>query len=365
MQQLGGLRGFVQRPVGRTALLAFAILVTFATYVYLSTLLAIPVILLVGLAVPIWLGLKRLRTLAVFGLVILLLVAPIATVVITQDIRSPVAAAASPVLPGTNGSLLQNASVNPYLGLASTNFTWTVTLFPQYVPKQNSSPLWLVLYLSTCPGATSSSDPNCNSGYPFWSINTSLPANLTAPTQYTFHFAFGSDAIWAWQLGVIMRNLSAPVNSSATYTEVLLTGDPVYNGLEGPVTGDFGSTYGLLILTVYLNDLIYLGIPYFVVLLVYSYMSRRKATRADAARRAAGPTPGDAAAPSGDRPRTTDSPGSTANRPPPAPRRPEMNCPSCGAVVYANETTCWKCGTAITNPPTNAPLPSSDTPKQP
>jgi len=363
VQQLGSLRGFVQRPLGRTALLAFAILVTFATYVYLSTLLAIPVILLVGLAVPIWLGIKRLRTLAIFGLVILLLVAPLATIIITQDVRTPVPPVASPVLPGTNGSLMQNASVSPYLGDTSTNFTWTVTILPAYTPKGNSTPVWIVLYLSTCPGATSANDPNCNAGYPFWALNESLLPNLTAPVTKTFHFTFPSNSIWAWQMGLFLKNLSAPAGSNESYTFVLLTGDPVYNGIEGPVTGDFGSTYSLLILTVYLNDLIYLGIPYFVVLLVYSYITRRKASRADMMKRAAGPTPTDSGGASGAIPPPTDSPETVAKRPSPAPRRPEMNCPNCAAVVYANETTCWKCGTAITNPPANAPLPSGPTPK--
>jgi hypothetical protein len=357
--QTGSLRGFVQRPVGRVLLLALAILVTFATYVELSTLLAIPVVLLVGLAVPIWLGIKRLRTLAIFGLVILLLVAPLITVVVTQDIRSPAPPASSPVLPGTSGSLMQNASVSPYLGSASTNFTWTVTVYPAFTPKNNSTPLWINLYISTCPGATSNSDPNCGTGYPFWVENHTFNDTLTAPTTVTFQFTMGSESIWTWQMGLYLLNLSAvPGTAVFPFTYVLLTGDPVYNGLEGPVTGDFGSTYSQLVLTVYLNVLIYLGIPYFVILLVYTYITRRKTTRADSMRRAAGPTPPDAGGSPG-RP-GNDSPGSV-KPPAAAARRPEVNCPNCSAVVYPNETTCWKCGTAITNAPTNAPV-STDQP---
>ncbi len=85
------------------------------------------------------------------------------------------------------------------------------------------------------------------------------------------------------------------------------------------MTGDFGSTYSLLVLTVYLNDLIYLGIPYFVVLLFYSYVTRRKASRADMVKRAAGPTPSDSGGGSGPSPRPTDSPDSncrSGRRPP-------------------------------------------------
>jgi hypothetical protein len=605
VQQLGGLRSFVQRPVGRAALLAFAILVTFATYVYLSTLLAIPVILLVGLAVPIWLGIKRLRTLAMFGLVILLLVAPLATVIITQDVRTPIPPVSSPSLtwsngsiafashdgsyayrvppvgnyttessngtmvvtganrtvslvftldpaqysvtfteaglqagtswsvtlggltrssittsivflefdgtyvysvpdsvgnsaspnlgsltvngyavgrsisfsttptstdtvtfsetgltagtswsmtlgnvtlssltdqiaftetngsysyatgnvlgyeptPGsgiatvagadvtvpvafapvstgtytvtfferglpigtswnvtlngasqqgttvaTSGSILQNASVTPYLGSDSTNFTWTVTINASEIPGANSSPLWLNLYISTCPGATSpNTDPNCNSGYPFWLLNYTFPGNLTTTITHSFNFTLGADSIWAWQMGLFLRNYTAPAGTNQSLTYILLAGDPVYNGLEGPVTGDFGTTYSQLILTVYLNDLIYLGIPYFVVLLVYSYITRRKSSRADMMKRAAGATPTDAPGGFGVPPSGTVTSEAQLKRPAAAPRRPEMNCPNCGAVVYANETTCWKCGTPITNPP-NPSTPSADTP---
>jgi hypothetical protein len=609
VQQLGGLRGFVQRPLGRTVLLAFAILVTFSTYVFLSTLLAIPVILLVGLAVPIWLGIKQLRTLAVFGLVILLLVAPLATVIITEDVRTPIPPVSSPVLTwsngsiafaalpgaysfqigpvgsyssaasngtvyvagsnrtvsvvftldtelyaveftesglqsgtswsvdlggtiksatttsitflvsngtyaysipetvgnsatpnlgsvtingeplgltvvfaptpsptytltftetglpagaswsmtagnvtlssttaeivfteidgnysyragnvraylphpsngtvsvsgadanvaityapvptatfaitfyesglpngvtwnvtfngtlekgttaGTSGSIMQNAEVTPYLGGSSTNFTWTVSINRSEIPGANSSPLWINLYISTCPGATSpSNDPNCNSGYPFWLLNQTLPVAPTELTNVTFHFVLNSDSIWAWQMGLYLRNYSAAAGTNASFTYILLQGDPVYNGLEGPVTGDYATTYSQLVLTVYLNDLIYLGIPYFVVLLIYSYITRRKTSRAEMMKRAAGGTPTDAPGSAGGPPPPPISAEAQLKRPAAAPRRPEMNCPNCGAVVYANETTCWKCGTAIANPPASAPLPSAPPPKSP
>jgi hypothetical protein len=259
---------------------------------------------------------------------------------------------------------MQNAHVTPYTGSTSTNFTWNVTIVPRYIPPHNSSPLWLDLYISTCPGATSNSDFNCASGYPFYVLNFTFPAgNLTANTTVTFHYKFSTDGIWDWQMGLWLHNTSVPVfknNSSAIvhpYTFILLTGDPVYNALEGPVVGDFTATYEELVLTVYLNDFVYLGIPFFVVLLVYTYLKRRKAQRAEMVNRAAGPTPAD----SDDVPRRpskpTDAPGS-GKRPAPAPRRPELNCPNCGAVVYANETTCWKCGTAIPRGSASAPLPS-------
>ena len=46
-----------------------------------------------------------------------------------------------------------------------------------------------------------------------------------------------------------------------------------------------------------------------------------------------------------------------------APSRPELACPKCGAVVYAGESRCWKCGTQLTPmeapTPEDEPLPSS------
>jgi hypothetical protein len=155
-----------------------------------------------------------------------------------------------------------------------------------------------------------------------------------------------------------------------TRTFVLLVGDPVYNGLEGPVVGTYWTTYELLVLTVYLNDFVYLGIPFFVVLLVYTYIKRRQIQKGDSYRRAPGPTPTDApggaaaalpAAGSGlgaKRPASSEGSG---------PRRPELSCPNCNAVVYANETTCWKCGAQLSKasgPSTSTPL-ASNPPKPP
>ena len=64
-KQPGGFKRFLGGPIGRALLPAIAIVVVFATYVYVSTLLAIPAILVFGLAIPIWVGLKRPRDLAI------------------------------------------------------------------------------------------------------------------------------------------------------------------------------------------------------------------------------------------------------------------------------------------------------------
>jgi hypothetical protein len=354
-QKPGGLRGFVQKPIGKIVLILIAILVVFASYTYVQPLLAIPAILLFGLAIPIWLGLKRPRFLALVGLVIILVVAPTSSLVLTQDIRQPISAASSLTdIPGTNGNaLLQNASVAPYTGSTSTNFTWTVTVYPSGLPKGNSSAgVEVALYVSTCPGATSPSPPNwCSAGYPFYQFNQTIPGNLTSPTPMTFHFSIGSNGIWDWQMGVTTYN-------SSTHRPFYqnLVGDPTYNALEGPVVGDYWTTYGEIVPTVFLNDLVYLGLPFYVILLIYMLFKNRERRRKEAAARAAGPVP-PTGSPSEGGTSLPPSVGKTVapgvSQPPPT---PERTCPKCNAVVYENETTCWKCGAPLTTT-SSAPLP--------
>ncbi len=355
-QKPRGFRGFVQTIYGKSLLVAIAVLVVFATYVYVDTLLAIPAMLLFGLAIPIWLGLKRPRFLALVGLVIVVAAAPLSTVVITQDIRAPISPSNSlTTISGTSGALMQNATVSPYTGTTSTNFTWSVTIVPAGIPKGNTSPVWLNLYVSTCPGATSTSPPSwCSAGYPFTLLNyTAFPANLTAPTTVTFHYRIGSNGIWDWQMGIYTKNSTTGRPFFQT-----LVGDPTYNGIEGPVVGDYASTFGAILPTIYFDDALFLGGPFFVVLLIYLLFKNRERRRKEAAQRAAGPVPPTGAPPEGG----SALPPSIAKGPPPgssaAPTAAERTCPNCNAVVYENETTCWKCGASLTAVPA-APLPSS------
>jgi hypothetical protein len=341
-QQQNRFRRFVQTPVGKAALLALAILVVFASYVYVETLVAIPAMLLFGLAVPIWAGLKAPRYLAISGLVILLIMAPVSNVVITQDIMAPVAASASlNGLPdGNGGAVLQNALVAPYVGGTSTNFTWTVTVFPQYIPPGNSTPLWLNLYVSSCPGATGNNSPNCSPPYTFVELNNTTIAGITHETNVTFHYAIGINGIWDWQMSLAVEN-----NTTHALYYIFLVGDPTYNGIEGPVVGDFTTTYESLLLTLYFDIFLFLGAPFYFVLLIYMIFKRRERSKADAVRRAAGPTPEDEKGPTLP---TSGKPGGPAIPPSASPMSAkEGACPSCGAVVYSGEKTCWKCGATL------------------
>ncbi|MGI0071490.1 MAG: hypothetical protein ACRECT_05435 [Thermoplasmata archaeon] len=332
-----------------------AIVVVFAATAYVSVLIGIPAILVFGLALPIWGGIKAPRYIALSGLVILLLVAPIANVVLTQEIMTPIGlSSSSNAAPtGNNGSVLQAAQVSPYVGTPATNFTWTVTVYPQYVPSGNSTPLWMTLYISNCPGATTNVSNVCTSPFPLI-IQNQTGINSTAPETYTFHYQIGSLGIWDWQLSVTVRN-----NASHALYDIFLVGDPTYNGIEGPVIGSFGDVYTTLLLDVYLEVFLYLGGSFYFVLLIYFIFKRRAQGRADAAQRAAGPPPADAATPS-----VPSGRGGSGPRPPAtavaAPK--EGSCPSCGAVVYAGEKTCWKCGAPLGGQGGSAPLPSSATP---
>ncbi|HYA56967.1 MAG TPA: hypothetical protein VEH57_00645 [Thermoplasmata archaeon] len=346
-----GFRGFVQTAAGRAFLIALSLVLVFATFTYVTPLLAIPVFLIVGLALPIYSGLKRPRFLALSGLVVILLLAPVATAVLSSEIMSPTpAASSSPDLPeGHGGAVLQNASVGPFLGSTSTNFTWNVTIYPQYLSPDNSSPLWLSLYISTCPGATGNSSPVCSAGYPFYNRTITFPsgywANHTGPTRESFRFTIGSNGIWDWQMGLAMENLS-----THGLEWIFLVGDPQYDGIEGPVIGGYGTVYFALIGSVYLESALYLGAPYFIVLLIYVAFKNRERRRADSQRRRAGPVPPTSPPPAGPKTPLPSGPppeSSAAATAAAAAAAGEMTCPNCHAVVYANEATCWKCGTAL------------------
>jgi hypothetical protein len=354
-QQRGGFRRFLQSSPGRALLIAATILLVFATFVYVQTLIAIPVFLLFGLAVPIWVGLKAPKFLALSGLVVILLVAPIANAAISQEILTPLPAASSATgLPFSNSgsAVMQDAKVAPYVGGTATNFTWTVTLYPQYLAYANSSIKWLDLYVSSCPGATSNNSPNCAAPYSLWVFNDTTIANISSPTPVTFHFQIGSQGIWDWQMELAYRNGSA---GATTY--ILLVGDATYNGLEGPVVGNFGTVFVSLLPTLYLDVILFLGIPFYVVLLIYMVFKSRERRKKDAAQRAAGPPPSEDATPTPGTLGTGTGGSATGGSKGLTPT--EGACPNCGAVIYANETTCWKCGAKISGAPSSAPLPSA------
>jgi len=342
-------RRFLPTLLGRVLLLLLALGVVFATYAYVSSIIAIPAILVFGLAIPIWAGIKRPRYLAASGLVIVLAVAPLATVVFTQEIMTPVgvSASATGAIFSNGGPVMQNASVSPFTGSTDTNFTWTVTVFPANRPVGNATPSEIDLFISTCPGATGNNSPYCSSPYPLTILKDRSLPNQTQPYTVTFHDTVGSNGIWAWQMGIYTNNST----TGKPYFQ-LLVGDPTYNGIEGPVIGGFGVVYTELLPEIYFEDLLLLGGPYFGILLVYMVWKNRERRRKETQQRAPGPVPpvgqSESTAAS-----TTEAPlpsakstGATRSSPP-AVSVAELNCPKCNAVVYAGETSCWKCGATL------------------
>jgi hypothetical protein len=350
----GGFRGFLRSRAGRIAIILLTVGVVVGTFAYVATFLAIPMFLLVGLGLPIWTGLKRPRFLAVLGLVVLLAVAPLANLVFAQELLVPPPASASPGLGDyeTGGSVLENATVTPFSAPAGTNFTWTVTLYPRYLASSLNSTNWtndsLQLYVSTCPGATTPNASYCGGSYTFLVVNHRFagphaPANGTV---VTFGQQIGADDVWSWQMELVIQNLS---NASNPF-RIELSGDPGYDGIEGPIVGGYATAYVALILTIYEIDVVYLGIPFYFLLLLYAWFKSREARRKQAVKRAARTmldSQTGAAAPSPGPPKTSAAGGSAS----------ELKCPSCGAVVYPNEGSCWKCGSALPGAP-SSPLPS-------
>ena len=118
-------RRFLRTPVGRLVLVLLAVAVVFATYAYVSVIIAIPAILLFGLALPIWVGLKRPRFLAVVGLAIILTVGPLANIVFTQDILTPVGSAES-----ATGAPFENSTAGDEADMPTgVRSSWVKTTF--------------------------------------------------------------------------------------------------------------------------------------------------------------------------------------------------------------------------------------------
>ncbi len=363
-----GFRGFLRTGLGRVVLILFAVGTVFATYAYVSVLLAIPLFLIVGLGLPIYLGIKRPRFLALVGLVVLLAVAPLATVVFSQIVLiPPTAASSSSQAPdGSGGAVLQHASVDPYTGTSSTNFTWNVTIYPQYLVGELNGTNWshdsVELFVSTCPGATDKNSSYCQSGYELIVQNYTFTTPPSPGTVVTFHNVVGSSGIWTWTMDLAVQNKS----NASDYRHIYLAGDPTYNAIEGPVIGGFATVYGLLIGEIYFVELIYLGIPFFFILLLYAWFKGRERRRKEFARRLAGgipPTSGASTSPqlpSGEA--GSAPPGGTETGAGSAGGSNELACRSCGAVVYASETRCWKCGAGLGAGPGAQPLPGGPTP---
>lgn len=336
MQQPGSVKSFVAGRLGRLILALLAGATLIGSFVYLGALISIPTFLFFGLAIPIYLGWKRPRDLAILGLAVLLVAAPVASVWEADLIRQPSPAASSDTgLPyGSGGAVLQGATVSPFAGADGGAYNFSVVVHPEYVPGNTSGLLWVELFVTTCPGATGNSSPTCPGGYPFYTQNETLAANLTQPFTASFTQTLSGGNLWWFQFATVYRNLT-----TGNYTWIFLDPANGYGAVQGPVSGDFYSTIGLVIPGLYVAMLLYPGSVFFIALLIYVLFKRREAARKASIPGPAPGGPGTAEGPAGTGPATQERPAATG--------ADEQRCPNCEAVVYANETSCWKCGKSL------------------
>lgn len=351
-----GFRGFGLTRVGKLVLLAVSTAILAATFYYLGPYFAIPAFVLFGLGVPIYAGWKVPRELALAGIVALLITGPIVNYGLTAQAMVPSTAVTS----GTNSTsssngnpVLSSAIATPYSGPAGSTFTFSVDVSPSNLPA-NYTPDLLFLYVSTCPGATGPSSPSCSSGYPFYTDNISVVGLNVSPTPETFHQALPGPNIWWWQMALLAEKPFFNVTANKTeydYAYIALNANNLYGAVQGPIAGNWLSTYDLLLPSTIIELLFYPGLVFYVALLIYMFLKSREARRkAQRDRAGASSIPPTTGAPP-EAPSTTSVPAGP-------PRRTEAACPKCGAVVYPGETSCWKCGAALP-PSVSAPLPSS------
>jgi hypothetical protein len=354
VKQSGGVRGFIATPLGRACLVALSAAILTLSIAFTGFVVAIPAFVIFGLGLPIYLGWKRPRQLAIAGLVALLIAAPAVSLIFTEEVREATPPVASPTetgIGGQTGSAIQNASVSPFTGDGGTTFTFSAEIFPQYFGAGENL-TEVVLYVSTCQyNVTASSDPDCPGSIPLHYLNQTFAMAPTSVTWVYFNQSLGGTNIWYWTIGAGVRN-----TSTNQYTWVWVVPPYGYDAVPGPVSGDFAGTFGLLAPGIFAQTFLYPGLVYAVALLLYIFLKNREARRKGTRDPGMLPPP---------RP-PLGTPSSGPGTPAPAPAAPAANeraCPNCQAVIYPHEVRCWKCGTDLSAPGSDtARLPSSKLP---
>jgi hypothetical protein len=254
---------------------------------------------------------------------------------------------------GNGGPVLANATVSPFSAPGGTPFTFRVLVQPSYLPP-HASLAWVELFVSTCPDATGNrTPPDCTAGFPFYERNYTVAqihppvspgSNLTAPFVVSFNQTLGGTNIWWWTMIAGFHNATSGRNGT-----ILLFPSTGYPTVQGPITGDYLSTLGIVIPSVYIGMFFYSGSVFYFALLVYLFFKSRERRRANRAALAGGTS---RAAPPG------GAPGA-----PPADLPPdERPCPNCGALVYPGESLCGKCGRPLSpSDPARSEAPATGT----
>jgi hypothetical protein len=337
------VKAFVATPPGKIALAALAtgaIVTAFPNqWAYLGFPIAIAAFLFAMLVFPIYLGWNRPRELAVVGLVVLLVGAPLGALAFTPELRLPVGPVSSPTV--GNGSVIENAQSVPFTGDAGTTFDFQATINPQYLPTGARAPEYSIVYLTTCPDTVIANDSACGGGgYPFWVLSQTFATNLTQSTQVNLEKELNDSTLWYWEMAFVFHNATNStlwvwLGSGLAYSNAS-TAPPAFS-VQGPISGSFTSTFEIVLPGAYEAGFLYFGTVFYGALVIYLWVKSRQNRRNPPA--APGPSlPGSA------------PPGAPVAGAP----RIERSCPKCGAVVYPEEKACWKCGAPLGNTGTPA-----------
>ncbi|HEV2316346.1 MAG TPA: hypothetical protein VGV89_02060 [Thermoplasmata archaeon] len=353
MQQPTGFRGLATKPLGRIIAIVSAIVaVALATTYNLGAIVVIAVLLLFGLAMPIYMGWKRPRGLALAGLVILLVAAPITAVLTTQlTISSPPGPVNS--FGEYGGDVLQGAAIDHYHADSAQDFHFTVLVDPQYLGS-NTSLLNLTLFVTPCADAVDQAQASsvCSTGLSYYQQVYSFNGTPATSVSVTFTQHISGPNIWYWMIYATTSNTS---NKTNPIQDIYLNSqNPYTTDIQGPIVGSFLGILGIVIIPAYLDVIIYPGLAFYGALAFYAWFKAREARKKAEWGQRPPPTSSGASAPS-----PQGSPSSSTSATPAATPR-ERHCPKCGAVVYANESQCWKCGTALTG--SEQPLESAGPP---
>ncbi len=325
------VKAFAGTLPGYAVFLAIIILVVAASLVYLGTIFGAITLLIFAFGVPVYLGWGRsLRHFLLIALVVSLLIPPISSVLLTNELVAPSPAYVSP------DNALQNAVVSPFQA-TSSSFNFSVQVNESHLPK-NYNLTEVFLWVTNCPSDSNSTRGQCGSNDFFQNLTyvvapaergllRSFPVSFveSLPGGQIFYFEF-----WTWGINT---TASSAYSSSCTGPP----GQGICGYAEGPVTGTYGTIYGLVLVEVYLL-MAEIGILLVVAILFYRFLKGREKRRHEMAK-AQAEDQQSLAVPVSKPLKSSASKGdetSTGTR-----------CPQCGAAVDPGETFCWKCGNEL------------------
>ena len=332
------IKAFAATPPGYVVFLAIIVLVVAASLVYLGTIFGAITLLIFAFGIPVYLGWGRsLRHFLLIALVVSLLIPPISSVLLTNELVTPSPAYVSP------DNALQNAVVTPFQA-TSTSFNFSVEVNPSHLPTAYHL-TQVFLWVTNCPSDSNSSRGQCGGSDFFQNLTYTVPSsrqNLTTNYPVSFVESLPGGQIFYFEFWTWGRNTT----TNSTYSSSC-TGPPgqgICGYAEGPVTGSYGTIYQLVLVEVYLL-MAEIGILLVVAILFYRFLKGREKRRNDLAKAQAEDQQA-VAAPVAKPLKSSSSTGGEAPS--------GTKCPQCGATVEPGEAFCWKCGRDL-GPGTGSP----------